>query len=361
MYQTGLYHAWFSVVGMIELEKLQKEYAKLTDELQDPELISNWEKFQNISQKRAQLEKIIKKADELTETNKRLEENKQISLSKEDAELSSLAEQEISTLQERAVKLEKELKNLIEGKDTKLPAALILEIRPGTGGEEASLFARNLFDMYSKFAEKKKWKVTILNFNDTEIGGIREVAMRIKGKDAFKLLWNEAGVHRVQRIPATEKAGRVHTSTASVAVLAEPEKAQIQLKPDDLKIDTFRSSGKGGQNVNKRETAIRITHLPTGIVVGSQTQRSQAQNKENAMNLLAARVLERQQEKLSAGTAQERKAQIGKAERAEKIRTYNFPQDRITDHRISKSWHGIDNILQGNLDDIVTILQENLN
>ena len=343
-----------------ELQKLQKEYDVLTEELTNPDLISNWEKFQDISKKRANLEKIIKKADELAETNKKLEENKQIALSQEDTELSSLAEQEISTLQEQAVKLEKELKNLIKGKDENLPSALILEIRPGTGGEEASLFARNLFDMYTKFAERKKWKINILNFNDTEVGGVREAAMEIKGEDAFKLLQNEAGVHRVQRIPTTEKAGRIHTSTASIAVLAKPEKAQVQMKTDDLKIDTFRSSGKGGQNVNKRETAVRITHVPTGIVVSSQTQRSQAQNKENAMNILAARVLKRQQEELSKGTAQERKAQIGKAERAEKIRTYNFPQDRITDHRIKKSWHGIENILQGNLDEIVEMLQEKL-
>lgn len=343
-----------------ELEKVQEEYDKLTKELENPDLILNLEKFQDISKKRADLEKIVTKATELAEVRHKLERNKQLSISEQDVELVSLAEQETATLQDEIVKLEKELNEVIKGKGKELPKAVILEIRPGTGGEEASLFANDLFEMYSRFAEIKGWKTNILNHSTTDVGGLREVSMEIKGEDAFKLLSNEAGVHRVQRVPTTEKAGRVHTSTASVAVFAKPEKAEINIKPDDLKIDTFRSSGAGGQNVNKRETAIRITHIPTGIVVASQTQRNQAQNKENAMSILSARILEQQQEKLSKGESATRKSQIGSAERSEKIRTYNFPQDRITDHRIKKSWHGIEQIMQGNMEEIVkALLEEN--
>ncbi|MDP3900767.1 MAG: peptide chain release factor 1 [bacterium] len=343
------------------LKELKAEFNALTDELANPELISDWEKFQDISRRRGKLEKVIKKAEEIEGLKLQIEENQQILSSQESAELSSLAEQETLSVQSQLKKTEKELATLLRGSEEDLPSALVLEVRPGTGGEEASLFARNLFDMYLKFAESQKWRTSVLNLEDTESGGIKQASAEIKGDDAFLLLRHEAGVHRVQRIPETEKVGRIHTSTASVAILAKPKEKQIEIKPDDLRIDTYRSSGKGGQNVNKRETAIRITHIPTGLVVTSQTQRSQAQNKENAMSLLSARLLQSQRETAHEGAASTRKAQIGSAERAEKIRTYNFPQDRITDHRIQESWHGIERVLSGDLLEITETLAEKLN
>ena len=228
-----------------------------------------------------------------------------------------------------------------------------MEIRPGTGGDEAALFAAGLLRMYTRFAERKNWNIKLLAMNDTELGGVKEAALEIEGEGAFAALRHEAGVHRVQRIPATEKAGRVHTSTASIAILQKPEAGEVALRQDDLEIDFYRSSEAGGQNVNKRETAVRITHKPTGIVVTSQTARTQPENREYALSLLAAKVLEKQRQEKTGDIAQERRGQIGKAMRAEKIRTYNFPQDRLTDHRIKKTWHNLEKIMAGELEPVV--------
>ncbi len=340
----------------MELKQARKEFDTLSEQLSDPELLSNWEKFQDISKRRGYLEKIVKKADELENLSKELEESKQIIAAQEDAELLSMAEQELASLTDKQKQTEKELQKLLKGGEES-PSSLIMEIRPGTGGEEAALFAASLYNMYLRYAENQSWKTTVLNLSNTELGGIKEVSLEIKGEDAFAKLRNEAGVHRVQRIPETEKQGRIHTSTASVAVLPAAQKKQIEIKPDDIEIDTYRSSGKGGQNVNKRETAIRITHKASGIVVTCQTERNQQQNKENALNILSARLLEQQDSEASSKVATQRKSQIGGAERSEKIRTYNFPQDRITDHRIKKSWHGIEQILGGDLEEITTALQ----
>ncbi|MCP6726735.1 MAG: peptide chain release factor 1 [Patescibacteria group bacterium] len=336
----------------MELKEARKEFNTLTEQLGDPELLSNWKKFQDISKRRGYLEKIVKKAEELEELNQKLEESKQIISANEDAELLSMAEQELTSLTDKQKQAEKELEILLKG-ENESPSSLIMEIRPGTGGEEAALFASNLYTMYLRYSENQGWKTTILNLSNTELGGIKEVSFEIKGKEAFAKLHNEAGVHRVQRIPETEKQGRIHTSTASVAVLPVAQKKQIEIKTDDIEIDTYRASGKGGQNVNKRETAIRITHKPSGIVVTCQTERNQLKNKENALNILSARLLEQQESDTSSQVASQRKSQIGSAERSEKIRTYNYPQDRITDHRIKKSWHGMEQILGGGLDDIV--------
>jgi len=228
----------------------------------------------------------------------------------------------------------------------------IIEIRAGTGGQEAALFAGDLFRMYSKYAVSQDWQKKLLNSHPTELGGFKEITFELKG-DVFSKLKYEGGVHRVQRIPKTEKSERVHTSTATVAVLVKPKAAEIKIRGDEIKVDHYRASGPGGQYVNKRETAVRITHLPTGLVVSSQTERNQLQNKENAMAILAARILERKQEQESSQMADKRKTQIGWAKRAEKIRTYNFPQDRVTDHRIKKSWHNIEDIMDGKLDKMV--------
>ena len=231
--------------------------------------------------------------------------------------------------------------------------SIIIEIRAGTGGEEAALFASNLFKMYSKYAFSQNWKQKILDSRPTELGGLKEIVFELTNGNIWSQMQYEGGVHRVQRIPKTEKIGRIHTSTASVAVLLKPKKAEMKIKTDELRIDFFRSSGPGGQNVNKRETAVRITHLPTGIVVASQNERNQLQNKENAMAILEARILEKKETEDSGSMSEKRREQIKWAKRAEKIRTYNFPQNRLTDHRIKKSWHNLENIMDGNLEPIV--------
>lgn len=238
--------------------------------------------------------------------------------------------------------------------------SIIMEIRAGAGGDEAGLFVVNLFKMYSKYATSQNWKFKTLDSHPTGIGGFKEIIFEITGENVFSKMKYEAGVHRVQRIPETEKSGRVHTSTATVAVLPKPKTTEIDIRPDQLRIDCYRSSGPGGQYVNKRETAIRITHLPTGLVVTSQTERNQLQNKESALSILAARLLEKKEQEEASKLGGERKAQIGWAMRAEKIRTYNFPQDRITDHRIKKKWHNIEDILNGDMDKMIKTLQKTI-
>ncbi len=343
---------------MIELEKIKQEYDSLTQELTNPELISDWERFQDISKKRSSLEKIIKKAEELEELKKKVAENKQILSSQEDPELSTLAQEELISLEQQAKTAEKEIDALLKKGSASAPDAFILEIRPGTGGEEASLFARDLFDMYAKYAQAKAWKQDVLNLDESGLGGIKEASLEIRGEEAYEKLQYEGGVHRVQRIPETEKAGRVHTSTASVAVLPRAKKAEIVISPADIKLEFFNSSGPGGQNVNKRKTAVRLIYLPTNLVIAVQSSRTQQKNKEVAMQLLEAKLLEQKKEKEEKELSGQRKSQIGWAKRAEKIRTYNFPQDRITDHRIEQSWHGIEKVMEGNLDPIADALAE---
>jgi len=245
-----------------------------------------------------------------------------------------------------------------ESEITQIKQPVIVEIRAGAGGEEASLFARDLFKTYSKYAQSKGWKLNVFGFHDTELGGFKEVIFELKDGDVFQRMKYEAGVHRVQRIPETEKSGRIHTSTISVAVLPKPEKAQIKINPGDLKIDFYRASGHGGQYVNKRMTAVRLTHLPSGLIVTCQSERSLQQNKENAMAILEAKILEKKEIEETEKLGKERKAQIGRAKRAEKIRTYNFPQDRMTDHRIKKSWHNLAEIMEGKLDPIIESLRK---
>lgn len=238
--------------------------------------------------------------------------------------------------------------------------SIIIEIRAGTGGEEAALFAEDLYRMYSKYADRQGFKQNVLDINPSELGGIKEIIFEVKGENVFSLFKNEAGVHRVQRVPKTEKGNRIHTSTASVAILPKPTEAQISIKPSDIKMDFYKSSGPGGQNVNKRQTAVRITHLPTGLVVTSQTERSLEDNKRAALSILQARLFERENSAQQNKLLQERRAQIGSAERAEKIRTYNFPQDRLTDHRVEKSWHNLDKIMDGHLEKIIEHLNTHL-
>jgi peptide chain release factor 1 len=346
---------------MVEIDTVKKEYEELLTQLSDPELISDWEKFEKLQKRKNFLEKIIEKEKEIKEIKNRIEENKSIILAREDLDLVSLAEAEINQLQEREKILEKELNSLLlEGKEEKdsHSGSVIVEIRSGTGGEEAALFAADLFRMYSKYADSKNWKMTVLDCHYSDLGGIKQIIFELKNGDVFSKMKYEGGVHRVQRIPETEKSGRIHTSTATVAILPKPKKAEIKINPQDLKIDFYRASGPGGQYVNKRETAVRITHLPTGIVVSSQTERNQLQNKENALAILEARLLEKKEMEELEKLGEKRKAQIKWAKRAEKIRTYNFPQDRVTDHRIKKSWKNLEEILNGKLDPIIETLKK---
>jgi len=343
---------------MPKIEDIKKEYEQVLNQLSDPELISDWERFDELSKKKKYLEEIIEKEKEIKDIENKIEENKAISRCQEDQELTSLAETELPQLQEKEKTLKKELEEMLKTDSSKSYPSVIIEIRAGTGGDEAALFAGDLFRMYSRYAESQGWKKHLLDSRSTELGGFKEIIFELKDNNAYSKIKHEAGVHRVQRIPDTEKSGRVHTSTATVAVLPKPKTTELKIKTDDLKIDTFRSSGPGGQNVNRRETAIRITHIPTGIIVASQNERNQLQNKENAMSILSARILEKKEEEAQSSIKGKRKAQIGKAKRAEKIRTYNFPQDRVTDHRIKKSWHNIEKIIDGELEPVIKAMEK---
>lgn len=333
----------------MDIRELKNKLKALERDLQDPQIFNFPEKFgasqkeyQKIKKELVVLEKIEKIEKEIRETEKILKEDR-------DEELLVLAEKELEKLKKERRELESSFAKASEDKDKNV----IIEIRAGTGGEEAALFAADLFRMYSRFAERNGWTTELFSTNRTGIGGFKEVIFRISGKNVWPDLKNEAGVHRVQRIPVTEKSGRIHTSTASVAILPEATETEIKINPEDLEIDTFRSSGKGGQNVQKVESAVRITHLPTGLVVSCQEERSQARNKEKALKILRSRLLAREEEKKQKEISQTRKAQIKKAERADKIRTYNFPQNRITDHRLNKSWHNLTEIMDGDLEEII--------
>jgi peptide chain release factor 1 len=344
---------------MISIEEVKKEYDGILTQLSDPELISDLEKFKFLSERKSFLEKIIEKDKEIQEAKNKIGENEAIISAREDAELSSLAQQELIMLKEKEESLKIELENLLKTKTGPVQnQAIIIEIRAGAGGDEAALFVSDLFRMYSRYAQNQNWKLKTLDSHPAEIGGFKEIIFELANGNIFSKMKYEAGVHRVQRIPETEKQGRIHTSTVSVAVLQKPKKTEIKINPQDLRIDFYRSSGKGGQNVNKRETAVRLTHLPTGLVVTSQTERNQLQNKENAMSILEARILEKKETEDSKSFGEKRRLQIGKAKRAEKIRTYNFPQDRLTDHRIKKSWHHLEKIMNGELEEVIASLNE---
>jgi peptide chain release factor 1 len=339
-------------------ESIKKEYKEILNQLSDPELISDWEKFEELSKRKSFLEKILGKEKEIEELKNKIEENKLIISAKEDKELISLADSEIIQLQEKEKVLKKELNDFIYSEKKGAPQPLLIEIRAGAGGEEAALFVVVLFRMYSRYAQKRGWKQKTLHSHPTQMGGFKEIIFELNNGDVFSEMKYEGGVHRVQRIPTTEKAGRIHTSTASVAVLPKPKGTEIKIDPKDLKLDFYKASGAGGQYVNKRMTAVRITHLPTGMVATSQSERNLAQNRENAVSILEARLLEKKEREEMEKIGEKRKSQIGWAKRAEKIRTYNFPQDRITDHRIKKSWHDIEGIMDGKLDLITAALQK---
>jgi Protein chain release factor A len=339
----------------------RQEYDKILNQLSDPELISDWEKFETLNKRKSFLEKLIEKESEIREIGNKIEENRLIILSEEDPELTSLAEVENEQLKARQTILEKESQELIKDESKSAgPGAIVVEIRAGAGGQESALFAADLYRMYSRFAQEQGWKQKILDQNQTEIGGYKEIIFELKGHGVWPAMRHEGGVHRVQRIPETEKSGRIHTSTATVAVLPKPKKNDISIRSDEIRVDFCRSSGPGGQFVNKRESAVRITHLPTGLSVFSQTERNQLQNRENAMALLEYRLQEKKRQDEESAFGGARREQIGNADRSEKIRTYNIPQDRVTDHRIKKNWHDLEGIFNGNIETISKSLQEEL-
>jgi len=343
---------------MLNANDAKKEYDEIIQQLGDPKLISDWERFEELNKRKSFLEKIIEKNSQIDEAIKKIEENNLIINTGDDPELMSLAQTENEQLKQQKNALENELNQLIASQKPSGPQAVIVEIRAGTGGEEAALFAQNLYSMYSKYAQILGLTQKVLDENRTDIGGVKEIIFELKGTKAWPTMRYEAGVHRIQRIPITEKNGRIHTSTATVAILPKSKKGAVKIRPEDIRIDFCRSSGPGGQFVNKRESAVRITHIPTGLAVFSQTERNQLQNRENAMALLEYRLEEKRRAEEEAAVGGARKEQIGGAKRAEKIRTYNVPQDRVTDHRVKKSWHNIEDIFAGNLEDITKSLQE---
>lgn len=333
---------------------LKKEYEELSKQLSSGEIISDRRKLREVSQRYNQLKEIVERQEKIKKLELNICENENLLKTETDPELMALAKEELEGQKKNKEALEEELKEKLSPTSTiKNISEAIIEIRPGVGGDEASLFAQDLFRMYSRYAEIKNWRLTILQENRTELKGVREITFEIRGKGVYHALKNESGVHRVQRIPETEKSGRVHTSTASVAVLPKAQAVDIQIKAEDLKIETYRASGPGGQNVNKVSTAVRVTHLPTGEVVASQQTRSQAKNREAAVTILRSRLLQKKIDEEETRIRGLRREQIGTAGRSEKIKTYNFPQDRITDHRINKSWHGINKIMSGDLDEII--------
>jgi len=338
---------------MSEIEKLRIKKEKLQKKLADPEIFKNALKLKDASVEFSRVEKELVGLEKLESLEKELQETEEI-LKGNDEEIKAMAQEEKNRLE----KEKGDILNKTAKKTEELPDNLIMEIRAGAGGAEASLFAREIFEMYRAYAAKKGWKTALLDESKSELEGYKEVIFEIEGEDAYKKMRYESGVHRVQRIPATEKSGRVHTSTASVAVLPKAREVDVEINPQDIKIEFFRSSGPGGQNVNKVETAVRIYHLPTGVVVASQESRSQQKNRERAFSILRSKILDARLQRETQKTATERKKQIGTGDRSEKIRTYNFPQDRLTDHRIKKSWHNLPGIMEGNLDEVIEDLQK---
>ncbi len=345
-----------NIIMKQELEKIKKEYDEITNELSKAETVSDIQAFKEMSKKQSVLKEIVDNYENLLKMERNILENNEIIKNESDEELIIMAKEENEKLSDNKNKLEDEIKLLLIPKDPKDEKDVLVEIRAGAGGDEAGLFAVDLFRMYVKFAENQNWKTIILNSNKSSIGGFKEVIFEINGTDVYSKMKYESGVHRVQRIPKTEKQGRVHTSTATIAVFPQAEETELKIKNEEIRIDIFRSSGPGGQSVNTTDSAVRITHIPTRTTVSCQDEKSQLKNKEKALQILRSRLLALKEEEEAKKAKDARRSQIGTGDRSEKIRTYNFPQDRITDHRIKKSWHEIENILEGNLDDVIDSL-----
>ncbi len=339
------------------LKGVKERYSHIQELLCKTEVIEDRNRFQKLTKEFSKLTPLIELHSEYEKTLKKKEELEEFLKTEEEEELKKLASSEKEELEAKLKELEKKILRSLFLEDTE-EKSVIVEIRQGAGGQEAALFARDLFRMYSKFAQKKSWKLEILSSHPTDIGGFKEIIFSVKGKGVWPVFKFESGVHRVQRVPITESGGRIHTSTASVVVLEEPKEVDLQIDPKDLKIEVFRASGPGGQHVNVTDSAVRITHIPTGIVVSCQDERSQIRNREKAMRILRARLVRYYKERQEREISERRKVQIGTAERSEKIRTYNFPENRVTDHRISLTLYKLGEILEGELDEIIEALSE---
>jgi len=341
-----------------QLEKLEKRYEELEHLLANPEMLSDRDKYNRHAKELSDLKGPVALFREYKRLSGEIKDLEAVLGEKNETELLDLAKGELQVLMGKKIELEARIKDALKGEDKDAGRDVIVEIRPGTGGLEAGLFAGDLYRMYSKYAARKGWDLEPLSTNQTELGGFKEVVFSVKGEDSYKRLKFESGVHRVQRVPTTEAQGRIHTSTATVAVLIEPEESDLAIDAKDLRIDTYRSSGPGGQHMQKTDSAVRITHIPSGVVVACQDERSQIKNKHKAMRILSARLLDIKQQEEVKKISQERKSQIGRGDRSEKIRTYNFPGRRVTDHRIKFSSHQLEAILEGDLDGLSDALIE---
>lgn len=337
-----------------KLEEVEKRYEELNKFISDPEIISDQNSFKKYMKEQSGLTEIVEKYREYKKVKHNMDDAKEMM---EDPDMKEIAEAEYYENRDKAQQIEEELKILLLPKDENDDSNVIIEIRGGAGGEEAALFAYNLYRMYSMYADLNRWEVEVLDINETELGGIKEISFMIKGKGAYSRLKYESGVHRVQRVPETEASGRIHTSTVTVAVLPEVDDVEVEINQNDLKFDTYRASGAGGQHVNKTDSAVRITHIPTGFVVACQSERSQIQNRETCMKMLRSKLYDYMQEKQNAEIASTRKLQVGSGDRSEKIRTYNYPQGRITDHRINFTIYQLESFMNGNIEGVIEALQ----
>jgi peptide chain release factor 1 len=338
-----------------KLDQVEERFREIEQLLADPKTLANPKEMQKLARERAEISKLVEAYQLYKKVREEIEGSQDLLL-ESDEEMRELAKAELQTLKERLAGLEEELKILLLPKDPRDEKNIFLEIRAGTGGEEAALFAAALFRMYSKFAEKKRWRVEVMSENPTGLGGFKESIALMEGKGVFSVLKHESGVHRVQRVPVTEASGRIHTSAVTVAVLPEADEVEVEINPNDLRIDVYRSSGPGGQSVNTTDSAVRVTHIPTGMVVTCQDEKSQHKNKAKALKVLRARLLDKLMEEQRSEISEQRKSQVGSGDRSERVRTYNFPQNRMTDHRINLTLYRLDSVMEGDLDEMTNAL-----
>ena len=338
-----------------KLAEVEKRYEQLESLLRDPQILNKQREYSKVAKERAELEEIVTCYREWKKVEREIQENREL-LNENDEAIRELAKEEVSVLRERKEEIESRIKILILPKDPNDSKNVILEIRAGTGGEEAALFAASLFRMYSRYAESRGWRVEVMNSNPTGLGGLKEIIVLIEGKGAYSRLKFESGVHRVQRVPVTEGSGRIHTSAVTVAVLPEADEVEVEIDPKELRVDVFRSSGPGGQSVNTTDSAVRVTHIPTGLVVSCQDEKSQHKNRAKALKVLRARLLEKREEERRSKIAATRKLMVGSGDRSERIRTYNFPQGRVTDHRINFTLYKLERVMEGELNELLDAL-----
>ena len=338
------------------LDGIERTYEDLNRKLADPEVFSDQQRYRELSRAHAEMAEIVNRYREYRKVEEELEEARSMLKEGQEPEMEEYLRDEAGEAEGRLARLEDELRQMLLPRDPRDERNVIMEIRAGTGGEEAGLFAGELFRMYARYAESRRWKVESLSSNPSDLGGFKEIIFEVKGKGAYSRLKYESGVHRVQRIPVTESGGRIHTSAATVAVLPEAEEVEVEIAPNDLKVDVYRSTGPGGQSVNTTDSAVRVTHLPSGLVVSCQDEKSQLQNKEKALRILRARLLKNEQDRQQREQAEARRSQVGSGDRSERIRTYNYPQGRMTDHRIGLTLYRLDSILEGEIDEIIESL-----